>query len=85
MSMELVKRLFGRSRILAPYRILAPERSTPLTAYRWRSFPEGGLAHSRWIDAMSEQAGRTGSLGDRPVVVPDGRRGAHDAGCLRLL
>jgi pimeloyl-ACP methyl ester carboxylesterase len=56
-------------RILAPYRIFAPERSTPRTAYWWRSFPEGVLAESRAIDAMSEQAGRTGSLGNRPVVV----------------
>jgi pimeloyl-ACP methyl ester carboxylesterase len=56
-------------RFLAPYRYFAPERPTPRTAYWWRSFPEGVLAESRSIDAMSEQAGRTGSLGNRPVVV----------------
>lgn len=56
-------------RIFAPYRTIAPERPTPRTAYWWRSFPEGVLAESREIDAMSEQAGRTGSLGNRPVVV----------------
>jgi pimeloyl-ACP methyl ester carboxylesterase len=56
-------------RILAPYRIFAPERPTPRTAYWWRSFPEGVMAEGRAIDAMSEQAGRTGLLGDRPVVV----------------
>jgi pimeloyl-ACP methyl ester carboxylesterase len=55
-------------RILAPYRIFAPERPTARTAYWWRSFPEGVLAEARAVDAMSEQAGRTGSLGDRPVV-----------------
>ena len=56
-------------RILAPYQIFAPERSTPRTAYWWRSFPEGALAESRWIEARSEQVGRTGSLGYRPVGV----------------
>lgn len=56
-------------RILAPYRIFAPERPTARTAYWWRSFPEGVLAEGRGIDAMSEQAGRTGSLGNRPVIV----------------
>ena len=56
-------------RILAPYRIFAPERPTPRTAYWWRSFPEGVLAEGRAVDAMSEQTSRTGSLGDRPVVV----------------
>lgn len=56
-------------RIVAPYRIFAPERPTPRTAYWWRSFPEGVLAESQAIDAMSEQAGRTGLLGNRPVVV----------------
>ena len=56
-------------RILAPYRTFAPERPTPRTAYWWRSFPEGVLTESRAIVAMSEQAGRTGSLGNRPVVV----------------
>ncbi len=56
-------------RILAPYRIFAPERPNARTAYWWRSFPEGVLAEARAVDAMSEQASRTGSLGDRPVVV----------------
>lgn len=56
-------------RILAPYRIFTGERRSPRTAYWWRTFPEGVLAESRAVDAMSEQAGRTGSLGDRPVVV----------------
>jgi pimeloyl-ACP methyl ester carboxylesterase len=56
-------------RILAPYRTFTGERPTPRTAYWWRSFPEGVLAESRAVDAMSEQAGRAGSLGDRPVVV----------------
>ncbi|MEX1183582.1 MAG: alpha/beta hydrolase [Gemmatimonadota bacterium] len=56
-------------RILAPYRTFAPERPTPRTAYWWRSLPEGVLAESRAIDAMSEQSGRTGSVGNRPVVV----------------
>ncbi len=56
-------------RILAPYRIFAPERPTARSAFWWRSFPEGVLAEARAVDAMSEQAGRTGSLGDRPVVV----------------
>lgn len=56
-------------RLAAPYRIFAPERPTPRTAYWWRSYPEGVLAESRAVDAMSEQAARTGSLGDRPVVV----------------
>jgi len=56
-------------RFVAPYRTFAPERPTPRTAYWWRSFPEGVLTESRSINAMSEQAGRTGSLGNRPVVV----------------
>ncbi|NNG16701.1 MAG: alpha/beta hydrolase [Gemmatimonadales bacterium] len=56
-------------RILAPYRIFAPERPTARTAYWWRSFPEGVLGEGRAIDAMSEQAARTGPLGDHPVVV----------------
>lgn len=56
-------------RLLTPYRIFAPERETPRTAYWWRSFPEGVLGEARAVDAMSEQASRTGSLGDRPVVV----------------
>ncbi|MGV3518769.1 alpha/beta fold hydrolase [Luteitalea sp.] len=56
-------------RLLAPYRIFAPERTTPRTAYWWRSFPDGVLAEGRAIDTMSAQAGRTGSLSDRPVVV----------------
>jgi pimeloyl-ACP methyl ester carboxylesterase len=56
-------------RILAPYRIFAPERSTARTAYWWRSFPEGVLGEGRAIDAMSEQAAQTGLLGDHPVVV----------------
>jgi len=60
------RRLF---RVLAPYRTLAPERPTPRTAYWWRTFPEGVMGEGRAIDVMSEQAGRTGSLGDRPVVV----------------
>jgi pimeloyl-ACP methyl ester carboxylesterase len=56
-------------RFIAPYRIFAPERPTPRTAYWWRSFPDGVLAESRAIDAMSEQASRTTTLGNRPVVV----------------
>lgn len=56
-------------RLLAPYRIIAPERTTPRTAYYWRSLPEGVLAEVRAIDTMSAQAGRTGSLGHRPVAV----------------
>jgi hypothetical protein len=56
-------------RLAAPYRIFAPERATARTAYWWRSYPEGVLMEARAIDAMSEQARRTGSLGDRPVVV----------------
>jgi pimeloyl-ACP methyl ester carboxylesterase len=56
-------------RIIAPYRIVSPERATPRTAYWWRSFPEGVLAESRAIASMSEQASRTGTLGNRPVVV----------------
>jgi pimeloyl-ACP methyl ester carboxylesterase len=56
-------------RLLAPYRIIAPERPTPRTAYWWRSLPDGVLAEARAIDTMSAQAGRTGSLGRRPVAV----------------
>ncbi len=56
-------------RLVAPYRIFAPEPPTARTAHWWRSFPEGVLAEGRAIDAMSEQAGRAGPLGDRPVVV----------------
>jgi len=56
-------------RILAPFRILTGERPTPRTAYWWRTFPEGVLAESEAADATYEQAGRTGFLGDRPVVV----------------
>lgn len=56
-------------RLAAPYRIFAPERATPRTAYWWRSLPEGVMTEGRQIDAMSEQAARTGPLGDRPVVV----------------
>lgn len=56
-------------RIIAPYRVLVRERPTPRTAYWWRSFPEGVLAESQAVDAMSEQAGRTSTLGNRPVVV----------------
>lgn len=56
-------------KLAAPYRIFAPERATARTAYWWRSFPDGVLNEARAIDVMSEQAGRTGSLGDRPVVV----------------
>jgi pimeloyl-ACP methyl ester carboxylesterase len=56
-------------RIIAPYRLFAAERPTPRTAYWWRSFPEGVLAESRAIDAISEQASRTSTLGNRPVVV----------------
>lgn len=56
-------------RLVAPYRIFAPERTTPRTAYWWRSLPDGVLAEGRSIDTMSAQAGRTSSLGDRPVAV----------------
>ena len=56
-------------RILAPYRILTGERPTPRTAYWWRTFPEGVLAESEAAAAILEQAGRTGQLGDRPLVV----------------
>jgi pimeloyl-ACP methyl ester carboxylesterase len=56
-------------RMVTPFRIFAPERATPRTAYWWRSIPEGVMSEGREIDAMSEQAGRTGSLRDRPVVV----------------
>lgn len=56
-------------RIVAPYRMFAPERPTARTAYWWRTFPDGVMSEGRAIDAMSEQAGRSGSLGDRPVVV----------------
>lgn len=56
-------------RFLAPYRIFAPERTTPRTAYWWRSLPDGVMAEGRAIDTMSAQAGRTGSLGQRPVAV----------------
>lgn len=56
-------------RILAPYRILTGERPTPRTAYWWRSFPEGVLAESEAAVATLEAAGRTGPLGDRPLVV----------------
>lgn len=56
-------------RILAPYRIITGERQTPRTAYWWRTFPEGVLAESAAVDATFEQAARTSSLGDRPVVV----------------
>jgi pimeloyl-ACP methyl ester carboxylesterase len=57
------------NRIITPFRIFAPERATPRTAYWWRSMPEGVLAEGREIDVMSEQAARTGPLGDRPVIV----------------
>jgi pimeloyl-ACP methyl ester carboxylesterase len=56
-------------RLVAPYRIFAPERPTARTAYYWRSFPDGVLREVREIDRMSEQAGGTVSFGDRPVVV----------------
>ncbi len=56
-------------RLLAPYRIFTGERSTPRTAYWWRSFPEGVLAEVAAADLAFEQAALTGSLGDRPLVV----------------
>jgi pimeloyl-ACP methyl ester carboxylesterase len=72
---DMIERMKGEPdrrwlfRMLTPFRIFAPERATPRTAYWWRSMPEGVLSEGREIDAMSEQAGRTGALGDRPVVV----------------
>ena len=56
-------------RIVAPFRILTGERPTPRTAYWWRSFPEGVLGEVAAADAIFERAARTGSLGDRPLVV----------------
>lgn len=56
-------------RFFAPFRLFAPERSTPRAAYFWRSFPEGVASE---VDAMStimEQAQEAGPMGDRPLVV----------------
>ena len=60
-------------RIVAPYRYFldyfVDQPPTAETAYWWRSFPEGVLREKAAIAATFEQAGRTGSLGDRPLVV----------------
>lgn len=56
-------------RVAAPFRMFAPERPTVRTAYWWRSFPEGMLGETAAIQATFAQADRTGSLGDRPLVV----------------
>lgn len=57
------------SRVVAPYRMFAPERPTPRTAYWWRSFPEGLLGEVAAIQSTFAQAARTGPLGDRPLIV----------------
>ena len=56
-------------RLLAPFRTFIDGRATPRTAYWFRSFPEGLLGEAAAADAIFAQARRTGSLGDRPLVV----------------
>jgi pimeloyl-ACP methyl ester carboxylesterase len=55
--------------VAAPFRIFAPESPTARTAYWWRSIPDGVMRESGQFDAMSRQASRSVSLGNRPVVV----------------
>jgi pimeloyl-ACP methyl ester carboxylesterase len=56
-------------RLVAPYRMFAPERSTPRTAYWWRSLPEGVLGEVAAIQRTFARSARTGELGDRPLIV----------------
>lgn len=56
-------------RVFAPYRIFVDADRDPESAYWWRSFPEGVLAEAAAVEQSSRQAGRTRSLGDRPIVV----------------
>ena len=56
-------------RLLAPFRMFAPEQATPRTAYFWRSLPEGVLGEAAAVSTAFEQALATGSMGDRPLIV----------------
>lgn len=55
--------------LVAPYRIFAPERSRPRTAFWWRSFPEGVAGEVEAVGATMQQAQEAGAVGDRPLVV----------------
>jgi pimeloyl-ACP methyl ester carboxylesterase len=54
------------------------ERDSPALLYRWRSLPEVWREEAA-VPAMLEQAGRTGQLGSRPVVVLTATEGRPEA------
>ena len=51
------------------YRLLTPSRGDAIGAYLWRTVPWGFSGEREARDATFEQAGATGTLGDRPLVV----------------
>jgi pimeloyl-ACP methyl ester carboxylesterase len=56
-------------RVAAPYRMFAPERATPRTAYWWRTFPEGVIGEIEAIQTTFSRAALTGPIGNRPLIV----------------
>jgi pimeloyl-ACP methyl ester carboxylesterase len=72
---EVRERLYGEQlplwvfRLFAPYVILAGPSRNPEDAYWWRSFPQAIMPEFEAAEAISKQAARTRSLGDRPLVV----------------
>lgn len=51
------------------YRLLTPSRGDVIGAYLWRTVPWGFAGERDARDATFAQAGETGTLGDRPLVV----------------
>ncbi len=51
------------------YRLVTPSRGDAIGAYLWRTVPWGFSGEREARDATFEQAGETGTLGDRPLVV----------------
>lgn len=51
------------------YRLVTPSREDPVGAYLWRTVPWGFSGEREARDATFHQAGATGTLGDRPLVV----------------
>lgn len=48
---------------------MMPSPDNPVQAHLWRSVPGGFLGEIAARDTIFEQAGRSGALGDRPLVV----------------
>lgn len=61
--------LFRAWAFVGGYRLTMPAPENPVQAYLWRTVPRGFLGEVAARDRIFEQAGRTGSLGDRPLVV----------------